>query len=127
MRIEESLNVRFDESPSPKSSPLVDDDIIKSQIIENQIEEIEDKKNGPLRIRLHFLFRSLVLEPCCLGNSFKVPFACFMRSWILTRYGLEAATVRKPISIAVLAVLITGVSQSRQHGKSESDSYYLFD
>ncbi|GJR82052.1 retrovirus-related pol polyprotein from transposon TNT 1-94 [Tanacetum coccineum] len=36
-RIEESLNVRFDESPPPKSSPLVDDDIIESQIIENQI------------------------------------------------------------------------------------------
>ncbi|GKC98423.1 retrovirus-related pol polyprotein from transposon TNT 1-94 [Tanacetum coccineum] len=45
MRIEESLNVRFNESPPPKSSPLVDDDIIGSQIIENQIE---DKENGPL-------------------------------------------------------------------------------
>ncbi|GJV26516.1 zf-CCHC domain-containing protein [Tanacetum coccineum] len=30
MRIEESLNVRFDESLPPKSSPLVDDDIIES-------------------------------------------------------------------------------------------------
>ncbi|GJY40202.1 retrovirus-related pol polyprotein from transposon TNT 1-94 [Tanacetum coccineum] len=48
MIIEESLNVRFDESPPPKSSPLVDDDIIESQIIEKQIEEIEDKENGPL-------------------------------------------------------------------------------
>ncbi|GJU32275.1 hypothetical protein Tco_1175864 [Tanacetum coccineum] len=28
---------------------------------------------------------------------------------------------------AVLAVLVTGASQSRQHGKSESDSYYLSD
>ncbi|GKA75752.1 hypothetical protein Tco_0782130, partial [Tanacetum coccineum] len=28
---------------------------------------------------------------------------------------------------AALAVLITGASQSRQHGKSESDSYYLSD
>ncbi|GJU01016.1 retrovirus-related pol polyprotein from transposon TNT 1-94, partial [Tanacetum coccineum] len=45
MRIEESLNIRFDERPPPKSSPLVDDDIIESQIIENQIE---DKENGPL-------------------------------------------------------------------------------
>ncbi|GJV14125.1 retrovirus-related pol polyprotein from transposon TNT 1-94 [Tanacetum coccineum] len=43
-RIEESLNVRFD----PKLSPLVDDDIIESQIIENQIEDIEIKKNEPL-------------------------------------------------------------------------------
>ncbi|GKA17124.1 retrovirus-related pol polyprotein from transposon TNT 1-94 [Tanacetum coccineum] len=45
MKIEESLNVRFDESPLPKSSPLVDDDILESQIIENQIE---DRENGPL-------------------------------------------------------------------------------
>ncbi|GKA38569.1 retrovirus-related pol polyprotein from transposon TNT 1-94 [Tanacetum coccineum] len=43
MRVEESLNVRFDESPPPKSSPLVDDDII-----ENQIEDIEIKENEPL-------------------------------------------------------------------------------
>ncbi|GJW96322.1 retrovirus-related pol polyprotein from transposon TNT 1-94 [Tanacetum coccineum] len=48
MRIEESLNVRFDESPSPKSSPLVDDDIIESQIIENQMEDLEVKENEPL-------------------------------------------------------------------------------
>ncbi|GKB28506.1 hypothetical protein Tco_0867907 [Tanacetum coccineum] len=49
MRIEESLNVRFDESPPPKSSPLVDDDIIESQIIENQMKDDEDEENGPLK------------------------------------------------------------------------------
>ncbi|GJY74443.1 retrovirus-related pol polyprotein from transposon TNT 1-94 [Tanacetum coccineum] len=43
MRVEESLNVRFNESPPPKSSPLVDDDII-----ENQIEDVEIKENEPL-------------------------------------------------------------------------------
>ncbi|GJT15265.1 retrovirus-related pol polyprotein from transposon TNT 1-94 [Tanacetum coccineum] len=48
MRVEESLNVRFDESPPPKSSPLVDDDIIENQIIENQIQDIEIKENKPL-------------------------------------------------------------------------------
>ncbi|GJV26966.1 retrovirus-related pol polyprotein from transposon TNT 1-94 [Tanacetum coccineum] len=48
MRIEESLNVRFDGSPPPKSSPLVDDDITKIQIIENQIEDVEVKENEPL-------------------------------------------------------------------------------
>ncbi|GJT53933.1 retrovirus-related pol polyprotein from transposon TNT 1-94 [Tanacetum coccineum] len=47
MKIAESLNVRFDESPPPKSSPLVDDDIIESQITKNQIKEIEYKENGP--------------------------------------------------------------------------------
>ncbi|GJU35419.1 copia protein [Tanacetum coccineum] len=47
MRVEESLNVRFDESPPPKSSPLVDDDIIENQTIENQIQDIEIKENKP--------------------------------------------------------------------------------
>ncbi|GJY12181.1 retrovirus-related pol polyprotein from transposon TNT 1-94 [Tanacetum coccineum] len=48
MRVEESLNVRFDESPPPKSSPLIDDDIIENQIIENQTKDIEIKENEPL-------------------------------------------------------------------------------
>ncbi|GJR00338.1 retrovirus-related pol polyprotein from transposon TNT 1-94 [Tanacetum coccineum] len=48
MRIKESLNVTFDESPPPKLSPLADDDIIESQIIENQIEDIEIKENESL-------------------------------------------------------------------------------
>ncbi|GKG21698.1 hypothetical protein Tco_0384293, partial [Tanacetum coccineum] len=29
--------------------------------------------------------------------------------------------------IAALTILVTGASQSRTHGKSESDSYYLSD
>ncbi|GKC84779.1 retrovirus-related pol polyprotein from transposon TNT 1-94 [Tanacetum coccineum] len=36
MKVEESLNVKFDESPPPKSSPLLDDDILEKDIIENQ-------------------------------------------------------------------------------------------
>ncbi|GKA07871.1 retrovirus-related pol polyprotein from transposon TNT 1-94 [Tanacetum coccineum] len=52
MRIEESLNVRFDERPPPKSSPLVDDDTIESQIIENQIEDMEIKENEPLNKKI---------------------------------------------------------------------------
>ncbi|GJZ15605.1 copia protein, partial [Tanacetum coccineum] len=48
MKIKDSVNVRFDESPPPKSSPFVDDDIIGSKIVENQIKEIEDKENRPL-------------------------------------------------------------------------------
>nr|GFB21308.1 retrovirus-related Pol polyprotein from transposon TNT 1-94 [Tanacetum cinerariifolium] len=48
MRIEESLNVKFDESPPPKSPPLEDDDVIKYEIIENQEKELEIKENEPL-------------------------------------------------------------------------------
>ncbi|GJV22271.1 retrovirus-related pol polyprotein from transposon TNT 1-94 [Tanacetum coccineum] len=47
-RVKESLNVRFDESPPPKSSLLVDDDIIEDQIKDNQIQDIEIKENEPL-------------------------------------------------------------------------------
>ncbi|GJX21169.1 hypothetical protein Tco_0223846 [Tanacetum coccineum] len=38
-----------------------------------------------------------------------------MRYWILIRHGLEAATVGKPGFTAVLAILVTRASQSRQH------------
>ncbi|GJW71715.1 retrovirus-related pol polyprotein from transposon TNT 1-94 [Tanacetum coccineum] len=48
MRVEESLNMRFDESPHPKSSPLVDDDILESEIIEKQEKDLEIKENEPL-------------------------------------------------------------------------------
>ena len=37
MRIEESLNVTFDESmPEPKSSPSVEDDVINEPIVQDQ-------------------------------------------------------------------------------------------
>nr|GEU54227.1 transposon protein, putative, CACTA, En/Spm sub-class [Tanacetum cinerariifolium] len=48
MRIEESLNVKFDESPPPKSPPLVDDDVLECKIIENQEKDLEIKANEPL-------------------------------------------------------------------------------
>ncbi|GJW64738.1 retrovirus-related pol polyprotein from transposon TNT 1-94 [Tanacetum coccineum] len=48
MRVEESLNVKFDESPPPKSPPLVDDDILENDIIENQDKDLEIKENEPL-------------------------------------------------------------------------------
>ncbi|GJU71940.1 retrovirus-related pol polyprotein from transposon TNT 1-94 [Tanacetum coccineum] len=48
MKVEESLNVKFDESHPPKSSPLVDDDILENDIIENQDKDLEIKENEPL-------------------------------------------------------------------------------
>ncbi|GJS96652.1 retrovirus-related pol polyprotein from transposon TNT 1-94 [Tanacetum coccineum] len=47
MKVEESLNVKFDETPPPKSSPLVDDDILENDIIENQDKNLEIKENEP--------------------------------------------------------------------------------
>ena len=48
LRVEELLNVTFDESTPPsKTSPLVDDDLVESQAIENQ-EILSDDKEDEL-------------------------------------------------------------------------------
>ncbi|GJU40980.1 retrovirus-related pol polyprotein from transposon TNT 1-94 [Tanacetum coccineum] len=47
MKVEESLNIKFDESPPPKSAPLVDDDLLEINIIENQDKDLEVKENEP--------------------------------------------------------------------------------
>nr|GEY67167.1 retrovirus-related Pol polyprotein from transposon TNT 1-94 [Tanacetum cinerariifolium] len=39
-----------------------------------------------------------------------------------TLHGLDTATIGKPTSLAALAVLVTGASQSRQHDKSEPEN-----
>ena len=44
LRVEESLNITFDESPPPsKTSPLVDDDLVESQAMDNQVTIENDK------------------------------------------------------------------------------------
>ncbi|GJX12152.1 hypothetical protein Tco_0202011 [Tanacetum coccineum] len=48
MKVEESLNVKFDETPPPNSPPLVDDDLQEVDIIENQSKDFEVKENEPL-------------------------------------------------------------------------------
>ncbi|GJY74760.1 retrovirus-related pol polyprotein from transposon TNT 1-94 [Tanacetum coccineum] len=48
MKVEESLNVKFDETPPPSSPPLVDDDLLEVDIIENQRKVLEVKENEPL-------------------------------------------------------------------------------
>ncbi|GJS13602.1 retrovirus-related pol polyprotein from transposon TNT 1-94 [Tanacetum coccineum] len=48
MRIEESLNVKFDETPPLKSPPLEDDDVLECEIIKNQEKDLEIKENEPL-------------------------------------------------------------------------------
>lgn len=45
LRVEESLNITFDESPPPsKTSPLVDDDLVESQAMDNQVTIENDKE-----------------------------------------------------------------------------------
>ncbi|GJR69752.1 hypothetical protein Tco_0015817 [Tanacetum coccineum] len=41
MKVEESLNVKFDETPPPSLPPLVDDDLLEVDIIENQSKDLE--------------------------------------------------------------------------------------
>ncbi|GJW89335.1 retrovirus-related pol polyprotein from transposon TNT 1-94 [Tanacetum coccineum] len=48
MKVEESLNVKFDKTPPPNSPPLVDDDLLEVGIIENKRKDLEVKENEPL-------------------------------------------------------------------------------
>ncbi|GJT61876.1 hypothetical protein Tco_1005409 [Tanacetum coccineum] len=48
MRVEESLNVKFNESPPSKSPPLEDDDVLENENIERQEKDLEIKENEPL-------------------------------------------------------------------------------
>ncbi|GKF80704.1 retrovirus-related pol polyprotein from transposon TNT 1-94, partial [Tanacetum coccineum] len=48
IRIEESLNVKFNENPPPKSPPLEDDDVLECEIIENEEKVLKIKENEPL-------------------------------------------------------------------------------
>ncbi|GJU70119.1 retrovirus-related pol polyprotein from transposon TNT 1-94, partial [Tanacetum coccineum] len=48
IRVEESLNVKFDGSPPPKTPPLEDDDVLKNENIERQEKDLEIKENEPL-------------------------------------------------------------------------------
>ncbi|GJT28475.1 retrovirus-related pol polyprotein from transposon TNT 1-94 [Tanacetum coccineum] len=48
MRVEESLNVKFDESHPPNSPPLEDDDVLENENIERQEKDLEIKENEPL-------------------------------------------------------------------------------
>ncbi|GJZ60689.1 hypothetical protein Tco_0616505 [Tanacetum coccineum] len=46
MKVEESLNMTFDESPSPtKLSPLVDDGVGEEEAIENNIKVVNNNNN----------------------------------------------------------------------------------
>ena len=48
LRVEESLNITFDESPPPsKTSPLVDDDLVESQAMDDQVIIEDDKEEEP--------------------------------------------------------------------------------
>ncbi|GJU85595.1 hypothetical protein Tco_1293141 [Tanacetum coccineum] len=137
MRIKESLNVRFDESPPPKSSPLVDDDIIKSQIIEKQIQELEDKKNRPLNKEIinikeskdhsletvigklndrTFEHEHVVMNPTLAGMRHHHLHLYIQR---ISLTGFPAQSVGSSntdvLDLPCLLVLITETSQSRQH------------
>ncbi|GJU37401.1 hypothetical protein Tco_1185755 [Tanacetum coccineum] len=50
MKVEESLDVTFDEiPPSTKSSPVVDDDIYEEKAVENQ-EDLDNIENETLKV-----------------------------------------------------------------------------
>ncbi|GJT17027.1 hypothetical protein Tco_0875733 [Tanacetum coccineum] len=51
MKVEESLNVTFDESPHPsKLSPLMDDDAGEEETVENKVKVENNKENETLKV-----------------------------------------------------------------------------
>nr|GEU49901.1 retrovirus-related Pol polyprotein from transposon TNT 1-94 [Tanacetum cinerariifolium] len=52
MRVEESLNVKFNESPPPETPPLENDDVLKNKNIEKQEKDLEIKENEPLNKKI---------------------------------------------------------------------------
>ncbi|GJY04083.1 RNA-directed DNA polymerase, eukaryota [Tanacetum coccineum] len=65
-----------------------------------------------------FEYAHVIMNPTSAGMGYcHHRITCKFTLVIINRYGFAVA----------LAVLVTGASQSRQHGKSESDSYYLSD
>ncbi|GKD80042.1 hypothetical protein Tco_1342663 [Tanacetum coccineum] len=48
MGVEQSLNVKFDESTPPTTTPLEDDDVLENENIERQEKDLEIKENKPL-------------------------------------------------------------------------------
>nr|GEV28473.1 retrovirus-related Pol polyprotein from transposon TNT 1-94 [Tanacetum cinerariifolium] len=48
MRVEESLNVKFNKISTPETPPLEDDDVLKNKNIERQEKDLEIKENEPL-------------------------------------------------------------------------------
>ncbi|GKA57020.1 retrovirus-related pol polyprotein from transposon TNT 1-94 [Tanacetum coccineum] len=48
MRVKESLNMKFNKSPPPKTPPLEDDDVLENENIERQEKDLEIKENEPL-------------------------------------------------------------------------------
>ncbi|GJU73655.1 hypothetical protein Tco_1265060 [Tanacetum coccineum] len=53
MKVEESLNVTFDESPPPaKLSPLVDDDVGEEEAIENNTKVVNNSKEEDVLIEV---------------------------------------------------------------------------
>nr|GEW97941.1 UDP-glycosyltransferase 76G1-like [Tanacetum cinerariifolium] len=49
MRVEKSLNLKFDESPPHETPPLEDDDVLENENIKRQEKDLEIKENKPLK------------------------------------------------------------------------------
>ncbi|GJT05702.1 hypothetical protein Tco_0840164 [Tanacetum coccineum] len=80
----------------------------------------------PLSLSFDFVFASEIFK----SLSFSLDRLCHLIQRI-SLTGFPAQSVGSSntdvLDLPCLLVLITGMSQSRQHGKSESDSYYLID
>ncbi|GJX52205.1 hypothetical protein Tco_0280574, partial [Tanacetum coccineum] len=108
------------------STDLLEDNL-KIQAFRRELEEIALKhfRGQSLKTTLQYSFRIVPLKLCDLCLS---AFVIIQR---ISLTGFPAQSVGSSntdvLDLPCLLGLITGTSQSRQHGKSESDSYYLSD
>ncbi|GJY82628.1 retrovirus-related pol polyprotein from transposon TNT 1-94 [Tanacetum coccineum] len=78
---------------------------------------------------LEFEHEHVIMNPTSAGMGYRHHrITCKFTLVIINRYGRSVfVTSSNKVFAAALAILVTGASQSRQHGKSESDNYYLSD
>ncbi|GJS37733.1 hypothetical protein Tco_0536115 [Tanacetum coccineum] len=105
MKVEESLNVTFDESPSStKLSPLVDDDVGKEEAIEDNIKKSRKSSKGyPTPLHMAVLVANVAQEA-----------SCFILSSELLTSGLNRWRVAQKASCLILSseLLTSGLLNS---------------
>ncbi|GJR04831.1 hypothetical protein Tco_0527815 [Tanacetum coccineum] len=102
-------------------------DILKEDIFEHEHVVMNPTSAGMRHLHLH-LYMNPEIKQLAINRVDEYGFVQFGRTSLT---GFPAQSVRSSNAYALdspyLLVLNTGASQSRQHGKSESDSYYLSD
>ncbi|GJZ34282.1 putative reverse transcriptase domain-containing protein [Tanacetum coccineum] len=127
-----SLHVPLDEIKVDKTLHFVEEPV---EILNREVKSLKRTLNLSLTLRSLNLYPGIL---CHLVILCLYPHAHYLESLLTISLNIDLLLDLLAILslmffkevlgfAAALAVLVTGASQSRQHGKSESDSYYLSD